>query len=94
MKGLKSLPAALILLFLVVRVSAPSFNSILSVSMCSIDYEQSVFVPEILCAIGKVKIMQIRERNEKASCHSIVLLLLRIRVFASQAGKRKRLLAV
>ena len=64
-------------------------------------YEQSVFLPEILRATGKVNIMHIRERNGKGMRRDrkkldylIILLLLRIRVFASHAGKRKRLLAV
>jgi len=30
-----------------------------------IDYEQSGFVSEILCAVGKVKITQIRERTRR-----------------------------
>ena len=50
---------------------------------CSpLDYEQSVFVLKILCTIGKINAMQ-----------AILHLLTRIRVFASLAKKRKRLLA-
>ena len=30
-----------------------------------LDYEKSVFVPEILCARNSVNIMQIRDRNEE-----------------------------
>jgi len=47
------------------------------------------FIPEILCAIGKVKMMQIRERNKV-----VVLLLLLICVIVSHIRTRKRLLTV
>ena len=51
---------------------------------CSpVDHEQSVLVLEILCTSGKIKAMEI-----------VLLLLTRIRVFATFANKTNRLLAV